>query len=58
MDPNTTLARLRELGNTLMNARADDELTTVADEMAELFQGLDVWLSTGGVAPTKWTKGR
>ena len=48
MDPNATLARIRELcrGHVL---DADE-----AAELAELITVLDGWLSRGGSMPTAW----
>ncbi len=49
MDPNTTLARLRELA-----AAADD--VEEAAELAEAFHALDEWLSRGGFLPADWAR--
>lgn len=53
MDPNATLARLREL------AADGTHLTmTETEEMAELFEALDAWMSKGGFMPSDWSWGR
>ncbi len=58
MDPNEALRKLRELAACLL---ADDGLTRpqIDDgiELAELFTGLDEWLSTpkAGFLPAAWT---
>lgn len=56
MDPNAALERLREL----VVATADENNNAVkvhlADEMAELFEALDYWLTRGGFLPSQWSK--
>jgi hypothetical protein len=56
MDPNTTLARIKticdkweEWGTLEM-----DPLETL-DELTELVQSLDEWLSNGGFRPDNWS---
>lgn len=51
MDPNATLARLRELVFSGLQ-RPETE------EMAELFDDLDTWMSKGGFLPADWSVGR
>jgi hypothetical protein len=46
MDPNATLERMRSIAD---NSRGHD-----LDEMIELFQALDDWLSRGGFLPREW----
>jgi hypothetical protein len=55
MDPNATLARLRELlslweewGSLDSNAEAS------MDEIVDLFYGLDQWITSGGFRPDDW----
>lgn len=48
MDPNETLRRLRELC-------ALDNCRLFAEEIADLFEALDQWLSKGGFLPEPWT---
>lgn len=52
MDPNVTLAQLRELTARLlaMGDRADVK----AIELAELFDSLDGWITAGGFTPDAW----
>lgn len=53
MDPNDTLRRLRKL-----TAKYTDEADSLdASELvdfAELFRGLDEWLTNGGFKPSDW----
>lgn len=51
MDPNATLARIREILNE------EDSGIDVVDELIELSQlvsGLDGWISAGGFLPEAW----
>lgn len=49
MDPNTALARLRELIGGKRNVVG-------SAEVVETFQGLDEWLSKGGFLPQDWDR--
>ena len=49
MDPNATLARIRELLEH-DNGTADEWI-----ELIELMQAMDSWLSSGGVLPEAWS---
>jgi hypothetical protein len=51
VDPNTALARIRELAK---KAHAD-EGTEDAHEFVALVEYLDEWMSKGGFAPAAWT---
>lgn len=57
MDPDVTLARLRILATAVKNA-VDSGMetmpTAVPDEMAELVNALDGWISKGGFLPSDW----
>ena len=55
MDPDTALARIRELA-----ARADEDLgesdaAAMLSELAKLVESLDGWLSSGGFLPRAWS---
>lgn len=50
MDPNACLATLRQLAAKVAANTTDPD----ADELAEVFQNLDGWLSTGGFLPAAW----
>lgn len=50
MDPNATLAQLRE-GINALDKRVD---RYVLDRAVEMFQALDEWLSKGGFLPDDW----
>jgi hypothetical protein len=52
MDPNAALERIRGLVNRML----DDEENPDGQELAELFEGLDQWISSGGFIPTDWLK--
>jgi hypothetical protein len=56
MDPNTTLASIREL----IKAAETDEVVFVeaASYMFELIRCLDEWLSKGGFLPLDWVATR
>lgn len=47
MDPNVTLAELRELADKPVSL-------DTCEEMQILFSALDSWLSKGGFKPTDW----
>ena len=53
MDPDETLARLRGLVSDVDSYAAGD-LDGVAFEMADLFRGLDEWLTNKGYPPRAW----
>jgi hypothetical protein len=53
MDPNATLERMRELAREYHEAERWRE-TTLADELVDLIEGLDQWLSRGGFLPMAW----
>jgi len=60
MDPNTALARLRQLASAVV--RGDASLSDVA-ELGELVQDLDAWLTNGapaanggGFLPAAWDR--
>jgi hypothetical protein len=62
MDPNETLRRLRELLSTRQNLDLDDpdndqELIRVGDDIAELVEALDDWITKGGFLPKDWASG-
>jgi hypothetical protein len=54
MDPDETLRRIRRT----INQMRVDESTAIreahADEIAEAFEDLDLWLSNGGFPPSDW----
>ena len=53
MDPNVTLAQIRELvsENEYRDLYADE-----TDRLVELVQSLDQWISKGGFLPADWNK--
>jgi hypothetical protein len=56
MDPNATLARIREIIATPRNWNIwDNANTTDAEELAELVTALDQWISGGGFLPCDWS---
>lgn len=54
MDPNAALEELRSWVDGDLSSRPAPER---AERMAELFDGLDGWLSKGGFLPDAWTNG-
>ena len=56
MDPNATLARLLGLATMNEHAQATLEKAAIADEMSELIEALDGWISKGGFLPDRWRK--
>lgn len=52
MDPDTTLAQIREL---IADQQTHNELNdTDTDRLVELIDSLDEWLTKGGFLPTEW----
>lgn len=63
MDPNAALLELRRIvSGEAYPSRDEDgafyDAQGQAMRMAELFEGLDEWLSRGGFLPEDWSKGR
>lgn len=63
MDPNTVLAKMRQLAVDMHNweERGEDpeepgEYYRIASKMVEGFDTLDDWLVRGGVRPDSWTR--
>ena len=56
MDPNATLARIREIVRALNAASPPQDVAPLAFELAELTEALDDWLSAGGFLPTGWDR--
>ena len=68
MDPNATLAQLRELSKLVLpdEANALDASEDLADafndatdrlaELANLFEALDGWIMKGGFLPKEWAQ--
>lgn len=54
MDPNYTLARLRNLQSRLNKTSNPDAAGEVALDIAVLAGKLDAWLSNGGELPDDW----
>lgn len=59
MDPDETLRRLQDKAEWEIqdswHVPVSERLRN-AEEMAELFQALDEWLSKGGFPPTDWSR--
>ncbi len=51
MDPERALLDLRELCSDLLN---ETTAPGTAERVAELFQGLDGWITGGGFLPRSW----
>ena len=57
MDPNANLKELRALVAFVLedpDSEPFQDLTEQAENMAELFQALDEWISAGGFFPAIW----
>lgn len=56
MDPNETLRRMRELAKSILDSDITTSITVEVDaeELAQLVQSLDGWITNGGFLPTKW----
>ena len=54
MDPDATLAQIRDLIKQGRNARQDAVAADRYSEAIELFMGLDEWLKRGGFKPHDW----
>lgn len=54
MDPNAVLAALREAVQLLEDQCCPGHLEEAADEVAEKFKALDLWLTKGGFPPADW----
>jgi hypothetical protein len=55
MDPNVALAWLRDATDRIPDMGPGPARDTLADEIADTFQALNRWLSTGGFTPAAWT---
>lgn len=54
MDPNATLATLRELCTELLSGKDGADPSTIGGEIAEAFENLDEWITKGGFLPSDW----
>ena len=54
MDPNETLAKMRDARSRYVNATTDDEAFNAATDLAAASADLDNWLSRGGFKPADW----
>lgn len=58
MDPNKTLARLRELSSKMLKDYEDQASNGIdqdeACELASHVEALDAWMSQGGFTPEGW----
>ena len=52
MDPNATLAKIREMAVEILSD--EDSATYREVELAEMIRHLDDWLSKGGFPPRGW----
>lgn len=52
MDPNAALATARSATNIVLT---DDDAPAPAAALAEAFDALDAWLTSGGFLPTEWS---
>lgn len=54
MDPNTTLAELREYVRKVLYAPEELDNDDIGDEICERFEALDNWIARGGFLPDAW----
>lgn len=58
MDPNAALERIRELVKLLLNEGEtppnSSEIADAGAELAQVFNGIDAWLSQGNSLPESW----
>lgn len=55
MDPNANLTRQREIVARIVEGESQDG---DLEELADLAEALDEWLSKGGFLPARWQRGR
>jgi hypothetical protein len=58
MDPNATLAIIRDALRDFGDATMRDEADAAADVLVEHVQALDEWLTRGGFLPADWARNR
>ena len=60
MDPNATLAKMRQLANMILSDEGGLEdvgdLEDAAHDLAEHVEALDGWLRQGGFLPKAWER--
>jgi len=56
VDPNEALRELRRIMTQLDKAQAAWEVEQLAERAADVFGGLDDWLSKGGFLPDEWRR--
>lgn len=55
MDPNEALKNIRELTQVIQSGSPTDAtVLSLASELAEAVDNLDMWLTTGGYLPRSW----
>jgi hypothetical protein len=55
VDPDACLEELRALVRAVQNGDVDENTSHEGVRLAELFYGLDCWLSAGGFLPGDWS---
>jgi hypothetical protein len=55
MDPNASLSRIRALVREHAAAESNEHKAGIADELVDLIDSLDQWLSRGGFKPKPWS---
>lgn len=56
MDSNAALARIREVVQELDGETDEFKYGQLGEELCQLVQGLDEWLSRGGFLPQAWER--
>lgn len=54
MDPTATLVSIRALVKVINESSVTYDLARYAEELADLVDGLDRWMTRGGFLPTQW----
>lgn len=57
MDPNVTLAYLRDAIADAMNPDHYTDREVAVEQIVEYFEDLDNWLTNGGFLPGAWSRG-
>jgi hypothetical protein len=55
MDPNAALEDLVEMADAILD-NEDEGTSSQLVELAEAIKALDLWMSVGGVLPTRWER--
>lgn len=54
MDPDACLDEIRDIVIRFQNGISDAEASELADQLVGLVDGLDGWMTKGGMPPKEW----